>query len=99
MKPRKINWTPQAQDDLKGIRDFIARDAPITAEVFIKRLRASVGRLRQHPEAGSVVTEIGRPTIREIFQGSYRIIYRILADRVDILTVFHSARLLDPSDF
>ena len=99
MKPLKINWTPQSQEDLKEIRAFIARDAPITAKLFIKRLKSSVARLRKFPEAGSVVTEVGRPSIREIFHGPYRIIYRILADRIDILTVFHRARLLDPSDF
>jgi len=33
--------------------------------------------------------------IREIILGNYRIIYRIKDDIVEILTVYHSARLLE----
>ena len=36
---------------------------------------------------------------REILHGSYRIIYRQTDDSVQILTVHHSARLLDRSQF
>lgn len=99
MKSRKIIWTPQSQTDLRDIRDFIARDAPITAVAFVRRLQGSVSRLRQHPESGEVVGEIGNPNIREIFHGSYRIIYRLYPDRIHILTVFHGARRLDETKF
>jgi plasmid stabilization system protein ParE len=74
MKRLKIIWTPQSQEDLREIYEFIARDAPITAEAFVRRLRLTVGRLRQFPEAGAIVTELGNPNIREVFQGVYRII-------------------------
>jgi toxin ParE1/3/4 len=34
--------------------------------------------------------------VRELLLGNYRIIYRIVSDfRVDILTVYHSKRILD----
>ena len=36
--------------------------------------------------------------IREIIFGSYRIVYVVSEDEVNILTVFHAARLLRPSD-
>jgi plasmid stabilization system protein ParE len=49
MKPLKIIWTPQSQDDLRKIRDFIARDAPITAEAFIRRLKMAVGGCEDSP--------------------------------------------------
>jgi plasmid stabilization system protein ParE len=77
MKPLKINWTPQAQQDLQEIRDFIARDAPVTARIFVQKLKTSVQRLARFPEGGSIVTELGNPTVRELFHGSYRIIYRV----------------------
>jgi toxin ParE1/3/4 len=98
MKPLKINWTPQSQEDLKGVRAFIARNAPITAELFVRRLKSSVNRLRQFPEIGSIVTEFGNSSVRQIIYGAYRIIYRITPTQIDILTVFHSARMLDDSD-
>jgi toxin ParE1/3/4 len=99
MKSRKIIWTPQSQKDLCEIRNFIARNAPITATAFIKRLRLSVSRLREFPETGQIVRETGNPIIREVLYGPYRIIYRIDTDRIFILAVFHSARLLDDTSF
>lgn len=37
------------------------------------------------------------PLIREILLGNYRIVYRISGEVVEILTVYHGARLLDPA--
>ncbi len=42
--------------------------------------------------------EFGNPHVRDMFFGMYRIIYRVGKESVDILTVFHSARLLDSLD-
>ena len=69
----KVYWTRQARDDLRAIRDHIARDAPATAAAFVRRLRMSVGRLRKFPYAGQVVPEIGEYSIREILFGSYHV--------------------------
>jgi len=54
--------------------------------------------LRTFPLSGQVVAELGRKEIREVLQGNYRLIYRVSDQRVDILTVFHGARLLTDSD-
>jgi plasmid stabilization system protein ParE len=45
------------------------------------------------------VPELGRDDIREVLRGNYRIIYRILPTRVEILAVYHAAQLLDESEF
>ena len=42
--------------------------------------------------------EVGREDIREVLRGNYRIIYRVLPTRVEILAVYHSARLLDGAE-
>ncbi|HAK96977.1 MAG TPA: type II toxin-antitoxin system RelE/ParE family toxin [Planctomycetes bacterium] len=94
----RIVWTSQAKDDLREIRRFIARDAPRTALAFVWRLRVAVDRLADFPESGRVVPEIVKPEIRELIQGDYRIIYRQRMERVEILTVFHGARLLRGED-
>lgn len=96
--PSRIYWTRQARDDLRAIRDHIARDAPVTAVSFVRRLRQSVNRLREFPCSGQVVPEYGREEIREVLQGNYRLIYRVAERRIDILTVFHSAQLLRDTD-
>ncbi len=93
--PTPIRWTKQAQADLLAIRATIARQAPRTAKAFIQRLRLHVERLHNYPGAGGIVPELGDPQIRQLLLGNYRIIYRHAAATVDILTVYHSARLLD----
>ncbi len=97
--PARICWTRQAREDLRGIRAFIAKDAPATASAFVRRLRESVGRLRPFPHSGQIVPELGRDDIREINRGNYRIIYRVGSSRVDILAVYHAAHLLDETEF
>jgi toxin ParE1/3/4 len=89
----------QSRDDLREIRKFIARDSPITATNFVRRLRTSVERLRTFPESGQIVREAGSSKIREIIFGQYRIIYEWGSNRIEILAVFHGARLLDETKF
>jgi addiction module RelE/StbE family toxin len=96
--PSKIYWTRQAREDLRAIRAYISRDAPATASAYVRRLRQSVSRLSDFPFSGEVVREIRREDIREILQGNYRLIYRLSEKRIDILTVFHGARILRGSD-
>ena len=91
----RIYWTRQSQEDLRQVRAFISRDAPATASAFVRRLRDSVNRLKEFPESGQVVPELGREDIRELLRGNYRIIYRVGQERIDVLAVYHSARLLD----
>ena len=95
--PIRVVWTRQAREDLRAIREHIARNAPATAVAFVNRIRNSVDRLSLFPETGQIVAELDRDDIREILRGPYRIIYRIAKDRCEILTVYHSARLLDDS--
>lgn len=93
----RLIWSPQALDDVEAIRAFIARDAPRTAQVFVQRLFDSVDRLERFPLSGAIVPEVGRETFREIRVKSYRVIYRVeTPGLVEIVTVYHSARLLDP---
>jgi plasmid stabilization system protein ParE len=46
------------------------------------------------PEIGASVEERGDPTVRELFCGVYRIIYRFRRPAIFVLAVYHGARLL-----
>lgn len=46
------------------------------------------------PYVGATVPEYAEETIRELIEQSYRIIYRVRGDRVEILSVVHGARPL-----
>ena len=90
----KIVWTDPAIDDLQSIRDYIARDSELYADNFISSILMAVERLESFPQIGRVTPEAGNPEIRELFLGSYRIIYRIRQEMIQILTVIHGSREL-----
>ncbi len=93
----EVKWTPQAAGDLEAITQFIAADSPHYASLFAMDVLAAVERLMAFPYSGRIVPEVNNPAIREIIFGSYRIVYRVKDGVVEILTVYHGARLLDPS--
>jgi plasmid stabilization system protein ParE len=92
----EVRWTFQALNDLEAIAKFIAADSPHYASLFTIDVLAAVKHLASFPNSGKLLREINDPSIREILFGSYRIIYRVNVDLVEILTVYHAARLLDP---
>ena len=93
----QVRWTPQAADDLEAITEFISQDSPHYATLFVLDVLQAVDRLSEFPKLGRVVPEVGDPAVREILLGNYRIIYRFLKNVVEILTIFHGSRILDPS--
>ena len=89
----QVNWTKLAISDLQEIHDYIARDSKTYAKLQIVRIRSQTRILKSQPEAGRVVPEIDQEDIRELIQGSYRIIYKIVSkERIDIITIHHSSR-------
>lgn len=90
----QLIWTRRAIEDVQSIRQFIAQDSPHYAELVIQRLIVSVERLPSLPQSGRVVPETDDPTVREVIQGSYRIVYRLIREEIHIVTVHHAARLL-----
>ena len=91
----EVRWTLQAADDLEAIVAFIGQDSLRYARFFAMDVLAAVDRLTTFPYSGRVVPEQGDSAIREIILGSYRIVYRVKGDFVQILTVCHGSRLLD----
>jgi len=94
----KLAWLPKAQRSLREIRQYIALDNPKAARVFIKKLKATAGRLKSFPEAGWMLEDFESLGFREIVHDNYRIIYRIKGDVVEIANVLHGARILRRSD-
>jgi plasmid stabilization system protein ParE len=92
----KVIWTPRAQRRLQEIHDYIAQDQPVNAARWVARVLDRGEQIGEQPRSGRVVPEYQRESIREIFEGDYRIIYRIRSQRVDMLSVRHGARRLPP---
>jgi plasmid stabilization system protein ParE len=92
----EIRWTPQAADDLEAITEYIALDSEHYAKLFAIDIVAAIERLTISPKGGRIVPEVQKENVRETFFGNYRIIYRVNSSVVEILTIYHGARLLKP---
>jgi toxin ParE1/3/4 len=87
----EINWTEQSVIDLEAIGDYIARDSPKIAQIFVDRILNAVMRLEVFPLSGRMVPEFSQENIREIIFRNYRIVYLIDDKKLYILTIFHAS--------
>lgn len=90
----KIKWSKDSIEDLKEICEFIALDSPYYARIFNDRILEIVEHLKLFPEIGRRVPESDDPKVRELIYKSYRIIYQIKEDFLEIITIVHGSRLL-----
>jgi toxin ParE1/3/4 len=91
----RINWTKQAFSDLKSIAEYISKDSKFYAKREVLKIRNATSILKTLPLSGKIITEITKSDFREIIQGNYRIIYKIVSiQRIDIITIHHASRSL-----
>jgi toxin ParE1/3/4 len=89
-----IEWSPRSLRETQEIGEYIAADRPGAAEAWLEGLVATVERLASFPRSGRLL-EIDPERdyeLREILYGSYRVFYRIVTDRVEILRLVHTRR-------
>lgn len=87
----QVRWLRRALQNLDEEAAYYAREDPAAARRIVERIVTSITRLGNHPASGRP----GRvPGTRElvILGTPYIVPYRIKADAVEILRVFHSAR-------
>lgn len=94
----KVIWAALAEQRALEAVEYIAQDRPEAATAWLEELIERVGALDRFARRGRVVREIGLPAYREIFHAPYRVIYRVDASRVVILTLPHWRRAWDPSE-
>jgi toxin ParE1/3/4 len=88
----KLVWTEPAVADLEAIWGFIAKESTEQARRQIGRLLEAVEPLEDLPRMGRRVPEAKSPDLRELIVDSYRLIYRLRRERVDVLAVVHGSR-------
>ena len=88
----EVYWTDTAQGHLAAIHAYIAQDSPEYATRVVDILTYRSQQIGQYPRSGRMVPEYEHKQIREVIEGSYRIIYHIKADQIDVLAVIHVAR-------
>lgn len=91
---KRVYWTPEALARLDDIEAYIATDTPNVAKEVIARLLARSRQLEAAPLSGRAVPEYPRDDLRELLERPYRLIYRVAAARVEVITVMHYRQLL-----
>ncbi len=91
----RLIWTEISTTDLKEIYDYIAENSKKYASITINKIYSKAQKIPDNPYLGRIVPEININTIREIIIGNYRLIYKVKNDeQIDILRIYHSARIL-----
>ncbi len=93
-----VKWTDHALAQLRHIHDYIAHDSPLYAKRVSDALVHKTVRLDELPYHGRKVPELNEEYIRELAMYSYRIIYEIKTNDVEILAVIHKRQDFIPED-
>lgn len=93
----RVHWTARAETRLDAIHAYIAQENPSAAVRLVQAMLSRSQQIGEFPSSGRRVPDYARDDVRELIEGDYRIIYLILADRIDVLAVMHGAQLL-PGD-
>lgn len=89
---REVAWTEVAAKGLEQAAEYIAADSPTYAAALVAGADKAAQSLRNFPERGRAVPEYRDRQIREIFVGSYRLIYRIDPKGILVIAFVHGSR-------
>lgn len=88
----KLVWTEPARQDLRDIFSYIAEENPHAAKRLLAEIKERTVLLQDRPELGRAGRVNG--TRELVLTGTqYVLPYRVKEQEIQILAVFHSARL------
>src|SRR5262245_63716382 len=91
----RLEWSPRGLQRVREIAEHTDQDDPSAAEEWLQELFRILERVVKFPASGRVVPEVGKPELREVLHGEYRVVYRRTTKRVSVLTIRHGRQLLD----
>ena len=84
-------FSPQAEQDLAEIWDFIAQDDIDAADRVCADIEQKCQAIAQAPGMGRVRDELA-PSLRSFPAGKYVIFYRLIENGIEIARILHGAR-------
>ena len=84
-----VIWSLPAKADLRSIHDYIAKSSPFYAKKVVQDIREKTDVLNTNPKIGKKVAELNDDSIRELSKYSYRILYEIGSQQIEILAIVH----------
>ncbi len=95
MTKGEVRFAESVLRDLEDLRFWYAdQGVPEVGERFVAEMMAKVEGLATHPDLGRIVPEFGQLFLRELSHRPFRIVYRRDPDRVRVVRVWRSERLL-----
>jgi toxin ParE1/3/4 len=90
----KVVWTDAAIAQLELIHNYVAQTSSDYAQRIVDQLTNRSKQIANFPFSGRMVPEYELNEVRELIEGSYRIIYLIKDEkqRIEVLAVIHSSR-------
>lgn len=88
----QVKWSDAALADIFEIGEYIAQSSPIMAELVTAAILSAGDELLHAPRRGRIIPEIDKDSAREIFYKSYRIMYDLNGENIEIVAVIHGAR-------
>jgi plasmid stabilization system protein ParE len=95
MAARSVVFAESALVDLEEVRFWYAEQGvPEVGLRFVAEIVGQVERLAEFPESGRIVPELGLAGVRELLHPPFRIVYRVGSNKIWIVRVWRSERLL-----
>ena len=96
----EVIWAKVANTDLVEIIQYIRTHNPIAAADNLNKIKAKVSELTLFPQKGRIVPELKQQGIlqyRELIISPWRVIYRISAHHVYVVSVIDARRNIEDS--
>lgn len=97
--PLVLHVTRRAAAEIERHAEWWSKNRPAAPGAIRKDLRAAFRVLKEHPGMGGLVGEASSPDIRRFYVDRihYWVYFRVRGDRLEILSVWHSARGRGPA--
>ena len=88
----RVDYAQDADDDLVGIAELIARDKPEAARRWVQKIREACSTLATQPEMGELRKGFGVPGCRSFSVGNYVIFFKAVDDGIEVARIVHGSR-------
>jgi plasmid stabilization system protein ParE len=88
----KVVVSAAAEQDLREIGEFVARDSPSQAARVVNAIADRAQQLAEAPEAFQLVPRYEHFGMRRRPYKNYLIFYRVAANAVEVVRILHGAR-------
>lgn len=90
----KLFWTDQAKLDLREIHEYISHQSILQANKVTEKITNEIQTIPFNPTKGRTIVSTPEGPVRQMLVFKYKIFYWQLKDDIEILSIYHSARLL-----